>query len=136
MGEKSSAKAEVRGDIFKIDGQVYEIFWGNTNILFLDSENGHLIDFGVRIPNPLLIFIYFIRVVFNRRETNAFIKSSTYFKTRVVISNLKIEWYIKLCKAISNYAKLYKSIYKMIQYIVLYNSIRYHFLVSLLIYMY
>ena len=43
------------------------------------------------IPNPLLIFIYLIRVVFNRRETNVFIKSYTYFKTRVVISNLIIE---------------------------------------------
>ena len=110
-------------------------FFFNKSIYSIIS-NCYLIDFGVRIPNTLFILNNLVRVGFNRRETNAFIKSYTYFKTRVVISNLTIERYIKLCKAISNYAKLYKSIYKIIRYIVPYNSIRYHFLVSLLIYMY
>ena len=74
-------------------------FLKNRNIRFIGYENRHFIDFGIWIPIPLLIFINLIRVDFNRRETNVFIKSYTYFKTRIVISNL-IELYIKLCKAI------------------------------------
>ena len=36
------------------------IFWGNTNILFIDFRNSHLIDFEVLVFDPLLFCINFI----------------------------------------------------------------------------